>query len=258
MYCCDLNNPIPPGYWGAEWNGVCDNYDDANEVIRTHRPHLNISMRALYGFPLYEMTYKDLAKAIDPNFLKQGIRARALRGVRYSHVDRDTMIFYVTSSEIDINGVEYMTLIKFLKWDEVCSDPDFTPREKAMMLLWVSDVQLHCDDPSFLFWGYQYILSQLGASVYQEPRYPNIRNPGLRGVVCKHLNRVLRALPFYNGDLAKVIRDRYGGPREKAVDAAIQRREEIQAQVNAGDAPPGEQELGLQQPSKDDENLGII
>jgi hypothetical protein len=264
MSVCDLHNPIPPGLWGADWSRVCENYEDANEVISTHRPYLNISLRKLYGFPLNEMTYKQVAGYIDPNFLKQGIRAQALRGVRYSNIEKDTMVFYVSSSEFDINQTQYMNLIRFLDWDNICTDADLTPREKALMLLWTSNIQLHCDDPSFLYWGYQYILTQLGASVYPETRPPDKRNPrgghiyggGNRtpkenrsGIVCKHLNRVLRALPFYNGDIARVVRERFGGPHEKAVDQAIAQRETLQTQVNAGIDRTQEQ---------GDENPGII
>lgn len=235
MHVCDLNDTTPIGRWHVNWGRVCNNYDDANEVIRTHRPMLRLSLREL--FPLNEITYKEMANAIDPTFLSQGLRAQALRGVRYASFDHDTMVFYVTSSEIDVPGTrgfqrEYLNLVKFLGWDEIGGDPDLTPREKALMLLWTSDIQVHCDDPSFLYWGYQYICSQLGASIYPETRRPDVRNMGLKGIVCKHLNRVLRSLPFYNGDIARAVTEQWGGKIDRKALDAIRQRMDLTAQAN--------------------------
>jgi hypothetical protein len=237
MYMCEFcHDTTPIGHWKADWGRVCPNYSDINAIMRTHRPVLQFSMRELYTLPqLNEITYKDMVTRIDPNFLRQGIRAQALRGVKFKQFDGDTMVFDVTSSEIDLNGINYLNLVKFLSWDDFGGDPDMTPRKKALRLLWESDIQVHCDDPSFLYWGYQYILSQLNpsGSIYQEPRPPVVNNPSQRGIVCKHLNRVLRSLPFYNGDIAKAVTDQWGGKIDKRETDAIRRRADLTRQANA-------------------------
>lgn len=241
VHVCEFDHRHAPiGHWVADWTRVCHDYSDANAVIRTHRPHLQFKLRDVLGYQLNEMNFRDMVARIDPNFLKQGIRARALRGLRLQQMDNDTMIFYVTSSEIDLNGIEYMNLIRFMDWDDIASDQDSLPRERALRLLNESDIQVHCDDPSFLYWGYQFICTQLQASVYEEDRPPHTNNPGMRGIVCKHLNRVLRSLPFYNGDIAKVIRQQWGGKADKRVDQEIQQRESLQQQANA--LPPDQVE----------------
>lgn len=241
VHVCEFDHRHAPiGHWVADWTRVCHDYSDANAVIRTHRPHLQFKLRDVLGYQLNEMNFRDMVARIDPNFLKQGVRARALRGLRLQQMDNDTMIFYVTSSEIDLNGIEYMNLIRFMDWDDIASDQDSLPRERALRLLNESDIQVHCDDPSFLYWGYQFICTQLQASVYEEDRPPHTNNPGMRGIVCKHLNRVLRSLPFYNGDIAKVIRQQWGGKAEKRVDQEIQQRESLQQQANA--LPPDQVE----------------
>jgi len=58
--------------------------------------------------------------------------------------------------------------------------------------------------PSFIYWGYEYINTQLGSDNIEVPdyegkkggekRYPKVRNPKLRGVICKHLTAVLLTL----------------------------------------------------------------
>jgi hypothetical protein len=222
------------GYWHANWASIASDYSNANEVIKLHNPYIYIKR----DIPLTEATYKELARAIDPNFLRQGVRAAALRGVRYKGFNgHDMMVFYVTSSEIDKPGMrgwgrEYICIIQFLQWDDIGGDPDLTPREKALMMLWTSDIKVFCDDPSFLFWGYQYILTQIDASIYPELRPPYIRNPQYRGVVCKHLNRVLKALPFYSGDIAQEVTKQWGGKIDKKSIDAIRHRNDLYNKVN--------------------------
>ena len=250
MHVCDLtSNTSPPfGYWLADWSqtGNCD-YNDPDEVLDLHRPVLRVSLRNLY-----EINYKQLAKAIDPTFLSQGIRARALRGVYYQGFfwpntpgDRadarisDTMWFKVTSSLHQYNGLDYDCFVKFMDWDEVGADPDLTPREKALMLLWTGDLQLDCNDVSFRYWGYQYILTQLDAAIRPEDRYPKYRNPQLRGVVCKHLNRVLKALPFHNADISKELINQFGGEMDQQTTADMERTAQLQIAADQGmNAPP--------------------
>lgn len=75
------------------------------------------------------------------------------------------------------------------------------------------DVQLLCSCPADLYWGSQYIRS-LGKydakHTNREVRPPRVRNPRQYGMVCKHLDRLMKALPFYLGTMSKWIKDFYG------------------------------------------------
>jgi hypothetical protein len=238
----------PIGHWVADWHRECPDFGDANAIMRTFRPRLQINLQSMWGQQgINEATYKDIVAKIDPNFLLQGQRAdapptgldhsvygwRGLRGLRFTKFDQDTAIFYVSSSEEELSPLEYMNLIKFMDWDDICGDPDQSPRDKATFLLQSSNIQVHCDDPSFLYWGYQYILTQLDASVYPENRPPLQRNPQKKGIVCKHLNRLFRSLPFYLGDFAKAISEQWGGKITKREIDAIRRRLDLTKQANA-------------------------
>jgi len=66
------------------------------------------------------------------------------------------------------------------------------------------NVSVHCDDPSYKFWGYQYIGTINKYAIKAENRKPVIRNPRLRGGTCKHLEQVLQVLPFH---AAKILKD---------------------------------------------------
>lgn len=258
----ELSMPHNHGTWVVDWSrtGQCD-YSDIRSVIRTHRPALKLDLLQVLRPQLHEATYRDLMARIDPSFLQQGLRTRdtytlpqdghtyhgpkILRGISYQGFNGDTMRFFVTPSTEYPERAKpayYENLIQFESWDDIGGDANTTPKEKASLLLWTSNVLLHCSDPSFLYWGYQYILTTLNAAMVPETRFPDVNNPGLQGVVCKHLNRVLHVLPFYNADIAKAVKDQWGGDIDKKALDAIRRRADIQKAENERnmDLPPEE------------------
>ena len=185
------------------------NWRSHSDVCGHFHPYVTTSMRSVAT--LNEATYKDIATMIDGDFLNQTVRANELTGIRYvGFKPLDVMNFHVDSSEKEQNAIKYANSIKFDQWEEIGRDPDFNWMERARMLLWVGDIRLHCSCPSFLYWGYQYICTVLDAAIYPEERFPRIRNPQERGIVCKHLNRVLRVLPFHAGQIARELRSQFG------------------------------------------------
>jgi hypothetical protein len=245
----ELANHDHAGQWTVDWSRAPANCDFSNPaaVVRAYKPWLQVNLCDVLRTELNEATYRDIMARIDPGFLQQGRRSREqyrledgsgpyyLRGISYQGFQDDTMVFFVTPSteyQQRIKPPYYENLIQFLGWNDTGGDPNLTPREKASLLLWSSDLKLHCSDPSFVWWGYQYILTQLGASIVDQTIPPDVRNPELRGVVCKHLNRILHVLPFYNSDISKAIVAQWGGQIDKRALDAIRRRADIQRQVN--------------------------
>lgn len=158
---------------------------------------------------LDEANYKQIASRIDPNFLIQEIRAKALEPIKYSSIAKKSMLFAVRSSEFTANTTTYKNVYRFKDWDDIVDDDTMTPIFRARLLMFAGDLELHCTCPSFLFWGYQWLLTQMDAALVPEQRPPDIRNPQRRGIVCKHLNRSLRAFPFHAAMLAKHIRQNH-------------------------------------------------
>jgi hypothetical protein len=202
----DLESP------SISWNIGCH---DHNPHECTHeeafdRFQLSAHMNLREAQILNEVTYKELASIIDPQFLNQQIRADVLTGLELDSVTDDVLNFLVNSSEFTENRIRYKCSVSFDEWDETGSDPDLNYAEKARLLLWAGNIRLNCTCPSFLYWGYQYILTVLDAAINPETRNPVIRNPNHNGACCKHLNRVLRALPFYSGKIAKALKDQFG------------------------------------------------
>ena len=153
---------------------------------------------------LDEVTYKDILHIIDPRDLPHRDYAPLIPFVKFAGIDANTMKFVVPSPTA-IN--EWNTFIQWVQWNEEVRDTDINANEAARLLLWSGDIRVHCGCPSFLFWGYQYILTQLDAAIRPETIYPSIRNPQLKGIACKHLRRVIKVLPFHLGDMAKAIKD---------------------------------------------------
>lgn len=180
-------------------------YCDINNDFRDLLPWINISMKDVHGhkYCLNESTYKEIATLIDPNFLDQGLKAQQLKNIQLKGFEGNVMILEIDSS---MGNGKYRNMFRLPQMAELVHDSEVTPMEAAKLLVWAGDVQLHCTCPSFLYHGYQYMLTVLDSSIYPEDRRPKRNNPQERGIVCKHLNRTLKAFPFYIGDIAKEIK----------------------------------------------------
>lgn len=208
MKLTDLQDDKLVGNWMHHHTDLCE-----AQGCRHIPSKLNEVMFPMIEFRqqlLDEASYRELAGLIDGNFLNQNVRAEELKTIRYAGFDGDTMIFNVNSREFEDNSIVYKCLIQFVDWDQIGQDNDLDNNEKARMLLWVGNIKLWCADPSFQYFGYNYLLSVLDAAIYPEVRKPVKKNPQERGSVCKHLNRVLRVLPFYLGDIAKELKRQFG------------------------------------------------
>lgn len=159
---------------------------------------------------LLELHYKDFMGEIIPNNVAGATNNKLpfrdwqplVKSVHYRGYRKDTLKFFVPNK---YNGWE--TYIQFPEMQEQIDDDSITPQEAARLLFWGGTLRVHCGCPSFSFWGFQYIATQLDAAIIPETRYPKVRNPQLKGIVCKHLIKTLKVLPFHLGDIASVIAD---------------------------------------------------
>lgn len=158
---------------------------------------------------LSEATYKEITALIDEGFLLQGLRSKALLGVELRGYQYKSAIFNMKSSEHHNNQTVYTNLFRFKEWDLFIDEDTMKPIERARELFYRGNLELHCTCPSFLFHGYQYLLTQRQAALVPEARPPVKKNPANRGIVCKHLNRSLKAFPFWATSLAKYIKENH-------------------------------------------------
>jgi len=71
------------------------------------------------------------------------------------------------------------------------------------------DIRIRCDCPAFKYWGYWYIGGVFDYLIGKKTRRnPHIRNPSLKGTVCKHLNNVLSILKSNTPEIVQAIKRR--------------------------------------------------
>lgn len=141
-------------------------------------------------------------RQIDPNWLPHNDYSPLIPYVRYVGMKQNITKFFVPNK---YNG--WNTYVQFVEWDEQVHDESLNNNEVAKLMIWAANIRVHCPCPAFKFWGMQYIMTQKDAAIIPEVRYPHIRNPTLKGVVCKHLNRTLKVLPFHLGNLASASKE---------------------------------------------------
>lgn len=167
------------------------------DIVR-ERPCMSHSMK------LNEyITAPEMLHAIDPRDLPTRDYAPLIPYSRLAGIRGNIMKFFVPSPT-RINKWNFY--IQYLDWDEQVRDTSLKTQEAAWLLYKNGRIAVHCGCPSFIFHGYEYILTQLDAAIRPETRYPHIRNPELRGILCKHGRVCMKTLGFYLGDMAKAIK----------------------------------------------------
>jgi len=162
-------------------------------------------------------------------------------------------------------------------WKEDKSGVDL--RKLAHEFLYKADLQVKCSCPAFQYWGPAYILS-LGRydAKYTDPenRPPRIRNPKQYGAYCKHLEAIMKVLPFYDSTMARYLNEHYGAVikayeeaarrefgwiKKVAVGLAKRKEEEPKKKVvHKKEVPPEEEEKPKKKeaPPKEEEEEGEL
>lgn len=144
---------------------------------------------------LQELNYKDIKKDVG-KMVKRTVKT-LIKGTRFSGVAKDgTVIFKTESSKFKENGLVYTQKIASVDLKEILKQEGGKNIDKVRKAF-AGDLKLSCTCPAFKFWGFQYILTTLGAvEGEEENRFPEDRNKNLEGRVCKHLYLAVDALQF--------------------------------------------------------------
>lgn len=140
---------------------------------------------------------------LDDEFLSADVRVKELAIPQLIKVQGSTAFFETPSATG--RGV-YIQKIKFMDLKSYLSNKHLRPRQAVQYAIHEGDLHLTCNCPAFKFWGFQYIATK-GEFAFgrKELRKPKIRNPKLRGSVCKHLYRILLRWASYKRDLTANI-----------------------------------------------------
>jgi hypothetical protein len=179
------------------------NYENDESITEDLKLHVldklieNYEINDEFENALLELTYKDLRSDAKDGFLN--IRDKSNKtpfGTKYRGITKDGLIHFISISFTDHDHYydQYVQIIDFKKiLDEFKGK--LQPIEIVRKML-VSDIKLHCTDPSWKYWGFQYKGTINNYAINPENRFPKVRNKNLDGAVCKHLDSVLYVLPF--------------------------------------------------------------
>jgi len=130
-------------------------------------------------------------------------RERAKKQIRVRYLGifvNGTIRFYTPSGTT--SGRIWSQRVKLMSFAENRKSRPGKPLEVVRKSV-AGDLKLFCNCPAFLYWGYKYIAWKRDYGLRQELRMPSIRNPRLQGSICKHLEEVLKVLPFNSGRITK-------------------------------------------------------
>lgn len=198
--------------------------------------------------PLLSMTVVDILKGVDPNFIHHREHKAELGHKPFLHkVYGSTLLFGVHSSEFYKNGVIYVVKVLLKDFVVLARDRDISIEEAIQYAIDELDCHIHCTCPAHLYWGYKYVATQIGYQYgFGEKRFPDIRNPNLRGTICKHGDLVLSFILENRKYITQQILKLYGGkgiPLTRADLAKTKKQakldaDKIKAENPKGEAPP--------------------
>lgn len=146
--------------------------------------------------PIESLTIPELRAAEDPAFLKKGVRRAELTAPMLKRVYASTVEYQTKSSKYIKNKTIYTQKVLFRDFYYIAKDKQIPLRDAIRYALESGDVHFRCQCPSFLYHGWAYIGTELGAlyGLPREGRFPEQRNPALKSVYCKHLSRVMEQI----------------------------------------------------------------
>lgn len=113
--------------------------------------------------------------------------------VRYFGLSKDgTLNFKINSASFP--GKFYYVYIEapdILKFGDLVEQGNPFTVNDLSKLLTMDQFRIHCNDPSFLYWAFQYMATQGNYEIEPETRAPKRNNTTLKGGLCKHLCAVV-------------------------------------------------------------------
>ncbi len=131
------------------------------------------------------ISLRELEKLNSPAFNKRGLRC-AVYAVDYERVLGEVRYLFLVKGSESYSS-EYGHIVSLL------FDKGSALNNKSRPL--VDDVRIHCQCPSFVYWGAAFNATQDKYNLdITEDRPPDIRDPNREVKICKHVARVVRTI----------------------------------------------------------------
>lgn len=114
--------------------------------------------------------------------------------VRYFGLSKDGTLNFKVASQT-VSGGFYYAYIEapdVLRLGDVIEEGDHLTEADFNRLLTMNGFRIHCSDPSFLYWSFQYMATKGNYEIEPETRAPKRNNTLLQGALCKHLVGVIK------------------------------------------------------------------
>ena len=168
----------------------------------------NIKMRqAIFSF-----TLKELYDNRDGDFIHHDKYTSELQSPILEYAYANTLKFRIKSSKfgqkvkvkgkvVGTNNTWYNVFVLFEDFYTIGRDKDISFEDAIDYAINFADIHIRCNCPAHLYW-YAYESSQLKYiyGIPKENRFPIIRNPNLKGTICKHEDAVIQYI-LRNKDL---------------------------------------------------------
>lgn len=155
--------------------------------------------------PIYSFTLKELYDNRDGGFIHHDQHTSELDSPNILYCYANTAVFEIKSSHFGetvkmeggrtgTNKTMYKIFVLFEDFYTIGRDKDIEFEDAIDYAINFGDVHIRCTCPAHLYWGYAYEATQMKYlyGIPRENRFPKIRNPNLKGTICKHEDAVIQ------------------------------------------------------------------
>lgn len=187
--------------------------------VKGNAPSPSQERRGSTPFKPSRVTYKDILSST--TFLKVKQRSLKITGIDIASIDFSNYEIRFMCNSATIKGKKYTVILQLNPIDpSVLIDK----RTNIRNVFQQAGLRIYCSCPAHLYWGFQYRACRYDYAVFPKWKvsYPDIRNPKLLGVSCKHVRAVAMAFPFLIPDIAKHFKDFYTKEQLQAIGDSLE------------------------------------
>ncbi len=155
--------------------------------------------------PIFSFTLRELYDNRDGNFIHHDEYTKELQSPLLLYCYANTCVLEIKSSKfgqkvkmkdgrIGTNTTKYKIFVLFEDFYTIGKDKEIPFEDAIDYAINYGDIHIRCNCPAATYWGYNFIDTELKTlyGVPKETRYPKIRNPQLKGTICKHEDAVIQ------------------------------------------------------------------
>jgi len=172
--------------------------------------------------PIFSFTIKELLDNRDGDFIHHDKYTQELQSPVLKYCYANTLRFEIKSSKFGqkvkvkngqtgTNVTKYDVFVLFEDFYTIGKDKDISLEDAIDYAVGFGDIHLRCTCPAATYWGYNYIQTEFKTlyGIPREKRFPIIRNPNLKGTICKHEDAVLQYIQRNKALIAKMFAEYY-------------------------------------------------